>query len=199
MSSPDAFINRARINDENEARKLKEELITKNFKAYEADKGRTTRNILLFFVVLFLIAGVVILSYYNIDNYNKIETKDEDTETGYYLSIGFISTLGFIILILCIHFIDNRGYLHIHRDVFFPRRRVIRPAASYYNPMFDQQPSTSQEINVDNSQNPDLERVYVPSAQKSSPLNSEIPNAYEGLVSVRDPNRTRYVFDPPEV
>tara|TARA_R110001592_G_scaffold255122_1_gene518662 strand:- start:3464 stop:3952 length:489 start_codon:yes stop_codon:yes gene_type:complete len=150
MESPDNFINTARIEQKNKATELQTQVQSLRDKALIAEKGRSTRNILLFFLVLFLIAGVVILSYYNIDNYNKIETKDEDTETGYYLSIGFVSALGFIILILCIHFIDNRGYLHIHRDVFFPRKKVIPPTAPYYsynynNPMFQGQPSTSPE------------------------------------------------------
>ena len=108
MTAAAQFIETARENVENKATELQTQVQSLRDKALIAEKGRSTRNILLFFLVLFLIAGVVILSYYNIDNYNKIETKDDDTETGYYLSIGFVSALGFIILILCIHFIDNQ-------------------------------------------------------------------------------------------
>ena len=163
----------------NHIRKLEFNLNRITQKAATEEKQRSTRNILLFLAILFLIAGVVILSYYNIDNYNKIENKDEDTQMGYSLSIGFISTIGVIILLLCVHFIRNRGYLHIHRDVFFRKRRVN--PSTFYNPAYSQQQPTSQEISVDNSQNPNLERGYVPSSRNPSPLNFEVPSAYKNI------------------
>ena len=106
-------------------------------KVREGEESRRTRNIILIFVILFLVSGFVVVSYYNIDNYTKIKNPTDSEKTGYGITLGFICLLGIIIIGLMIHFIRDSANIHVHRKFFGGRGNIKSYSTNYQNPIYE--------------------------------------------------------------
>ena len=90
----------------------------------EEDNARPKRTLYLILIMIFLISGIVVLSYYNLLTYQRLRThdvNDSQVNTGHTASIIYIWITGILSISLLIHFIRERNSIFVNRDLGFKR------------------------------------------------------------------------------
>ena len=90
----------------------------------EEDKARPKRTLYLILIMIFLISGIVVLSYYNLLTYQRLRThdvNDSQVNSGHTASIIYIWITGILSISLLIHFIRERNSIFVNRNLGFKR------------------------------------------------------------------------------